>query len=61
MVVEEIPPFYVKRFDYPEKAIYKCNELYSHFLEQVRCILILLDDVAIINQDLRSIVRVITG
>ncbi len=34
---------------------------YSRFLVQVRCILILLDDVAIINQDLRSIVRVIPG
>ncbi len=37
------------------------NTAYSRFLEQVRCILILSDDVAIINQDLRSIVRVIPG
>ncbi len=34
---------------------------YIRFLVQVRCILILSDDVAIINQDLRSIVRVIPG
>ncbi len=31
---------------------------YSRFLVQVRCILILSDDVTIINQDLRSIVWV---
>ncbi len=34
------------------------HRIYSCFLVQVICILILSDDVAIINQDLRSIVSV---
>ncbi len=34
---------------------------YSRFLVQVRCILILSGDVALINQDLRNMVRMIPG
>ncbi len=27
MMVEEIPPFHVNHFEFPKKALYKCNEL----------------------------------
>ncbi len=38
MVVEEITPFLVKRFEVPDKALYKCNELinYVHVLAQIK-------------------------
>ncbi len=32
MVVKEIPPFYVKRFENPEKCYIKCNIIISELL-----------------------------